>query len=101
MKDRPKVNSLPPGTSPYPGINLQADKGETPQEMTRAGDHPDETQECTLEKKLESKGLIIETNLEEEIIKIQKRTPEGREGLKIEVVILAMEGDAEGAARRP
>ena len=98
MKDRPKMSSLPPGTNPYPGINLQADKGETPQEMTRAGE---ETQECTLEKKLENKEHITETNLEVELTRTQKRTPEGREGMKIEVVTLAMEGDAEGAARRP
>ena len=101
MRDSPKETSPPPETSPSPGISLQADKGEIPPEMTIAGGHPEEIQEYTLEKKLENKGLTTEINLEVEITKIQKRTPEGREGMKKEVVTLAMEGDAEGAARRP
>ena len=88
-------------TSPSPETSLQIDKEETPLGMIIAGDHPEETQDWTLEKNLEIRDLITETSLEEDMTKREMRTLEGREGLMIGVVILAMGGDAEGAARRP
>ena len=82
MKDKPKEDSLPPEISQLQGISLQVGREETTPEMTKIGDHPAGTLEYIQGKKLET-------------------TPEEREGMKKETVTLAMEGDAEGAARRP
>ena len=82
MIDKPKEDSLPPEISLLQGISLQAGREGTIPEMTKIGDHPAGTLEYTQGRKVET-------------------TPEERGGMKKETVTLAMEGDAEGAARRP
>ena len=88
-------------TSPSQETNLQAEQGETLLGMSIVGDHPEKTPDYTLETNLEIKDPITETSLEEGMNRREMRTLEGKEGLMIGEVILAMGGDVENAARRP
>ena len=87
-------------TSPSPETNLQADQGETLQEMSTVGSPPEKTLEYTLETSLEDIDPTIETSLEGGMSRRGMRTQEGKEDLMIGVVILAMGVDVENAARR-
>ena len=82
MIDKPMGDSLPPEISLHREISHQIGREETTIEMTKIGDHPAGTLEYTQGKKPET-------------------TQEERGGMRKETVTLAMEGDAEGAARRP
>ena len=88
-------------TSPSPETNLQADQGETLQEMSTAGGPPEKTLEHTLETSLEDIDPTMETSLEGGISRREMKTQEGKEDMIIGVVILAMGVEVEDAARRP
>ena len=88
-------------TSPSPETNPQTDQEETLLGRSTVGEHPEKTPDYTLETHLEIKDPITETSLEEGMNRREMRTLEGKEGLMIGEVILAMGGDVENAARRP
>ena len=83
MIDKPMGDSLPPEISLHQEISPHQEiSHQIGREETTIEDHPAGTLEYTQGKKPET-------------------TPEERGGMRKETVTLAMEGDAEGAARRP